>query len=983
MGKRSKLEKFSRLFSVLIAHLIPVCCFALPLQNTVTDRTDSLLVQGSRLLDGYDYEGALGKFRLVLRMRDEIEDPLKIATAFNGIGEVYHDLYLYDTALACFDSALVTTRISDDKYLEAVILNNITRSKFAKGEYEEALVHCDSALAIATALQDDGIRGSILWTMAHIYTYSGRVDTGFVVIDSALAIARSVGDRKEEARALLAIGRFCNFTNESDRGLAYCDSAIALARTTGDLRIESRSLSIKGLFYCQLSQYDQAIECLDSSLVIDRKTIGHGHVRTYLSLQWAHRALTHWDYAVALCDSALGVARRLQDKREISTCLLYRAATFLDFGQFDAAISNYDSAYAIAEEINDTENMAYIRGSLGECFLQRKQYEQALEHFTSAHTGALIINDEFLETGAKICIGLSYCGLNDQTPALACLDSALVLARKINVVHYVAWCYQGIGSVYFRGGDYDKALAYYDSAYVTFKGFKYKSGQAMMLDHLGQVYEKLGDREKAIDHYKASIEIRESIRKGFKKEDLERSYVEVQRDVYERLINVLIDLERYEEAFEYMERSRSQKLRRTLEDQGIIAFDPSLRRILERIDRLETEIQGLGVRLSRKQISNKDFTANLNELEGRRNQALVDLKIYHPDLYNVMMPQIVSLEYIQEHLPKDAALIEYMLAGDSYVIFLFSQNRFVFRQVKHDSQVVDSIVLQTLNDLRWFASKEVIDKNLAALHNILLEPVNEEISTFAEIVIIPYGILHYLPFHALRRETVEGNATYLVEQKKISYLPSAVFLTDLEQVKIQPKKELLAFANCDGTLPNAEIEVDSICRIYPDACICKGDSATKERLIGCCGDYRMLHLATHGILNADPRFSYVVLAPPEQGNLTVREIMGLYGSFVHTALVTLSACETAVEEDFSAAGTELTTLSNAFKVAGVPSVVATLWEIADRSTAVLMKNFYENLKTKRMDKMECLRKAQLALLDHPQYSHPYYWAPFVLIGDWR
>lgn len=983
MRKHSIWKKTAPLLLLLTAYLVPIFCFTFPVENAGANTADSLLAQGQRFMDDCEYAKAIEKFRQALDISREYEMPVNVTRALNNIGEVYNNVYYYDTALVYFDSALSHARHTGDKYFESVILNNVARSKFAKGEYGDAVSQCDSALKIADALDDISLTGRILWTAAHVCAYTGRVDTGFVIIDSVLAIARLVGDRREEASALLAIARFCNFTNESDRGLAYCDSAITLARRIGDLRIESQTLGMQGFFYCQLSQYGRAIACIDSCLVIDRKTVGWGHVRTYLSLQWAHRALAHWEEALALCDSALTVARSLRDKREESSCLLYRAATFLDFSQYDAAILDYDSAYAIAEEINDTENMAYILGSLGEVYLQRKQYEKALKHFISAHDGAIGLKDEFLETGMKICIGLSCCGLNEHARALAYLDSALAMARRINVVHYIAWCYQGIGSVYFKRGQYERALACYDSAHVTFESFQYKNGQAMMLDHLGQVYEKLGEPETAIDRYKASIEIRESIRKGFKREDLERSYVEEQRDVYERLISVLVDLGRYEEAFEYMERSRSQKLRRTLEDQDIIAFDPSLKRILERIDFLEAEIQGLNVRLIKRQISSEDFTPSLNELEGRRNQALVDLKVYHPDLYNAMMPQMVSLEYIQEHMPKDAVLIEYTLASDRYVIFLSSRDRFAFRQVEHSSSVVDSIVLQSLNDLRWLAPKDVIDGHLAALYKILLEPVEEEIGKFAEIIIIPFGILHYVPFHALRRETAEGDAAYLVELKKISYLPSALFVTDLEHVKVRPKKELLAFANCDGTLPSAEIEVDSICRIYPDACVCRGDSATKKRLIGCCGDYRMLHFATHGILDADPRFSYIVLAPPDTGNLTVREIMGLYGSFVHTALVTLSACETAVEGDFSAAGMELTTLCSAFKVAGVPSVVATLWEIADRSTAVLMKNFYANLKTKRIDKIEALRKAQVALLDHSQYCHPYYWAPFVLIGDWR
>jgi CHAT domain-containing protein len=119
------------------------------------------------------------------------------------------------------------------------------------------------------------------------------------------------------------------------------------------------------------------------------------------------------------------------------------------------------------------------------------------------------------------------------------------------------------------------------------------------------------------------------------------------------------------------------------------------------------------------------------------------------------------------------------------------------------------------------------------------------------------------------------------------------------------------------------------------------------------------------------------------GNLTVREIFGLSGHFNQTSLVTLSACETAVEAEPETAGMELVTLSNAFKVAGVPTTIASLWEIADRSTSLLMENFYANLKDNKMSKLEALRQAQLAMLDHDQFSHPYYWAPFVLFGDWR
>jgi CHAT domain-containing protein len=296
---------------------------------------------------------------------------------------------------------------------------------------------------------------------------------------------------------------------------------------------------------------------------------------------------------------------------------------------------------------------------------------------------------------------------------------------------------------------------------------------------------------------------------------------------------------------------------------------------------------------------------------------------------------------------------------------------------------IDQWVIQALTALKWHAPEEEIQDQFAHLYGVLLQPSEPEIDNYPNLVIIPYGILHYLPFHMLRNTDLDGEQHYLVESKRISYLPSASFLTDLLREQAAASQDLLAFGNADGTLPSAELEVDLIARLFRKSHVCKCDSARKDRLIQMANDYRLIHLATHGVLASDPRFSYIVLAPAVAGNLTVREIFGLSGHFKQTSLVTLSACETAVEAEPEAAGMELVTLSNAFKVAGVPTTIASLWEIADRSTALLMEDFYKNIKDKNLDKLDALRNAQLSMLDNEQYAHPYYWAPFILIGDWQ
>ena len=560
----------------------------------------------------------------------------------------------------------------------------------------------------------------------------------------------------------------------------------------------------------------------------------------------------------------------------------------------------------------------------------------------------------------------------------------LGIDRKFGKLEDVATVLNSIGEACYEISLYETALAYYDSALVIFEETRVRSRQERTLYNIGQVYETLGDLEEAISHYKGSIEKSESIRKELHQEKLRTSYVEAHSNVYERLINLLVMLECYEEAFDYMERSRSAKLRKTLEGQEIAAYDPSLRRSLERINLLEVQKAELTEKFANKRLDEDDFIEQANELEGKLNQQLLDLKTYHTPLYEIMVPQIQTLGYIQGVIPKSTIILEYISVGDKYVVFIITKDMFLVKSIDETQEKIDSLVVTALTDMKWLVEKGQIDKHYQDLYNLLIKPVEVELDDFLHVVIIPYGILHYVPFHALRRQNESDQLGYFLEWKRISYLPSARFLVGLLEKKEQAKMELLAFANSDGTLPSAEIEVDSIREIFSQLSVYKTEKATKERLISLSGEYRILHLATHGILDPDPRFSYIVLAPPEQGNLTVREILGLSGRFKKTSLVTLSACETAVEEGpAETAGMELTTLSNAFKVAGVPSIIATLWEIADRSTALLMKEFYTGLQMGELDKLEALRQSQIYMLQHPEYAHPYYWAPFILIGDWR
>jgi CHAT domain-containing protein len=208
---------------------------------------------------------------------------------------------------------------------------------------------------------------------------------------------------------------------------------------------------------------------------------------------------------------------------------------------------------------------------------------------------------------------------------------------------------------------------------------------------------------------------------------------------------------------------------------------------------------------------------------------------------------------------------------------------------------------------------------------------------------------------------------------------------------VQPPDEdksrdgMVAFGNPTGAnLPAAESEVKAIAQVFPSTEVLSGGEVTKvalnteQRL-----NKRIVHFATHGILNATaPSESYIQLAAsPNAGqeHLTVGEVWDL--PFKRVTLVTLSACESALG-DKEPDGGEITTLAEAFSSAGATTVLASLWSVGDESTKELMVEFYRQLAA-GASKAEALQRAEIKLLKDPKFSRPLYWAPFVLMGDWR
>jgi len=272
------------------------------------------------------------------------------------------------------------------------------------------------------------------------------------------------------------------------------------------------------------------------------------------------------------------------------------------------------------------------------------------------------------------------------------------------------------------------------------------------------------------------------------------------------------------------------------------------------------------------------------------------------------------------------------------------------------------------------------------LYDALIAPAQAEVDAADTLIIVPAAELYYLPVHALGRANANGSIDFLIEKKRFAYLASADLLNTVTPVANsgngQATRPLLALGNPDGSLPAASDEVSTLGKMFEHSNVVTGKDATVALVAQSTAGTSYVHFATHGFINSmEPKESYLLLAG-DPGRLSVKDIVedNYKLSFAGTRIVTLSACETNLGGfDPSAV---YSSLSRAFAKAGAPTVIASLWSVNDVSTKETMQAFYKELAAGQ-SKAESLRRAQLAVMHDPRFAHPYFWAPFVVLGDWR
>lgn len=720
-----------------------------------------------------------------------------------------------------------------------------------------------------------------------------------------------------------------------------------------------------------------------------------------------------YERAVRIYEQALGA-----DHVQLAAPLSNLSAVLRQMADYAAARPPVERALKIREQAlgPNHPDVATSLNDLGALLQGTRDYAGAQSVFERAlRIREQAFGPDHVQVASELnVLGFLFHATGRPAEARPLLERALrIRERVLGPQHMsVAQTLNNLGAGARAVKDYDRAIPFYERALPIVRRVQIPELGWRVTFGLAQSYEGRGRAVDAVPLYQESIAALEAVAARLGDDARRTQYLQAENRLapYDALARTLLKLHESDstkgydgEAWTVLDAKKGRVASEALAGARPMPSDPAARQEAERLQAKEKQAAALERALREAQETSRPEQASSRieslttllaqtkaEYLARAQAFLARYPQYKAQFVDQQTVDPKALAKFADRLPPGTLVVQYFAAPDRLYLFVVAPGgRFQVKSRAVTQDALYALIKQYRTHIEAAAATRLpwhddgssayrekvlplrtVTRTLSAL---LLEPIAAELKTHTNLVVVPNDLLLYLPVHALMLD----GARFLAETHQVSYVTQLELADLLTPTAAVTGSMLLALGNPDGSLPAASREVRELGRIRQGATMLDGAEATKARFVQLVSQFNDVHLATHGVLDTEhPERSYLLMAGADEGSqrLSVVEIAGL--SMARNGLAVLSACETALGEQVP--GAALITLAAAFSEAGAQSIVASLWKVNDAATRDFMVTFYRTLASS--GRVASLQQAQRTALGTAATAHPYYWAPFILIG---
>jgi len=1001
--------------------------YAVTYGNRLTSDAEKRLIVGgliaaaAELNKGKEYERSIQFYEKAVSIWRELAAPLEEAQTLSALGWVFESAKQIDRALDCSRQALAIYQKLNKRDAEAFEHVAAAWRYVDQEQPREALEHIRQSLGYLRESKNIAVECTAISLRGHALYLLSQTAAALRDMEQALRLSREMKDRSLEAMLLRNIGTAQAELGQYDKALQTFDGALALLPGLKDeqQRLEGQLSTYQGFTHCylELGQYDKAFDYAERALRLARETkddYSEQNILTIIGV--AYLRLGSLPRAEEYLISAEKLGRKINQRKVMALGTANLGAVYSRMKRYDKAIALFEESLPKLRELKRDRLVVVFSYYHGMVLRELGQFERAVALHTEAVELAHVTQTPKYEARARCELGLDYLAQGNFELARAQFTSALSIARQVKARDEEAAALDGLMRAWERGGESALAIFMGKRAVNLFQSTR---SEIVKVDKRMQA-EFVKDNEQT---YRKLVEI---------------MVAEGRISEAEQVLAMLKD----EEVFSYLR--RDDKVARELLQ--TVALTEREREALRRYDEFADKVTAIGKEFAELDVERKNYEEGLFPKQARHDELSAQLKDAVTAFQKFLdglkakfgegdsrVAVIDSgLQSALKRLKADRTVIVSTIVGKDRLNLIVTT---ADTQRAHTVEVSEREVNRLVAEFRQALIDPRVDPRPAGqkLYDILVRPIEPDLAGVKADTIgwSLDGTLRYVPTAALW----DRERGYLAERFASVVLTLASSRTielpvsgrqSWNALGVGVSKPVEGFAPLRAVPDELDcIITDAQARTVSPAPVCQrgvlvgrkllDDKFTLPAFENALGRFPVVHIASHFSLNpGSDKDSFLLLGGGEQKRFTVENLRGV--SLADVELIVLSACNTATPGGEAANGVEIEGFGAVAQKQGAKAVIATLWSVADDSTRDLMVRFYRGYEEEVLTKAEALRRAQLAVMygrhrpsdkstrrgaellvaagvgnAHPTfakdgnapYAHPYYWSPFILIGNWK